>query len=209
VSQSRRILVASRNLAKAAEIAQILAEEGLSLPVATLADFPEVKLPAETGASFATNAAAKAQHAARATGLAAIADDSGLEVEALGGEPGLRSARYAGTGASDEDRYRKVLALLAGVPDDRRRARFRCAAAYAEPASDALVAEGTCEGRIAREPAGSGGFGYDPIFIPEGYQVTMAQLVPTEKHRISHRGRAFRLLAKMMREHLAGAGGVD
>ena len=199
MSRPQRVVVASRNRAKAAEIARILADAGLGLEVVSLADFPHVMLPPETDASFAANAAAKARQAADATGLPAIADDSGLEVDALSGEPGVRSARYAGEGASDEARYRKVLALLAQVPEGQRGARFRCAAAYAEPGGDALVAKGTCEGRIAREPAGSGGFGYDPIFIPEGYQITMAQLTPAQKHAISHRGRAFRLLAKVLR----------
>jgi XTP/dITP diphosphohydrolase len=199
VSRPQRVVVASRNRAKAAEIARILADAGLGLEVVSLADFPHVMLPAETDASFAANAAAKARQAADATGLPAIADDSGLEVDALSGEPGVRSARYAGEGASDEERYRKVLALLARVPDEQRGARFRCAAAYAEPGGEVMLAEGTCPGRIAREPAGSGGFGYDPIFIPEGYQITMAQLTPAQKHAISHRGRAFRLLAKLLR----------
>lgn len=203
MSGSPRLVVASRNPGKAREMAQILAEEGLALEVLTLADFPEVALPPEVGATFASNAAAKARHAARATGLPAIADDSGLEVEALGGEPGVRSARSAGEDASDEDRCRKLLNLMAQVPDHKRRARFRCAAAYAEPGGEVMLAEGACQGRIAREPAGQGGFGYDPLFIPDGYSLTMAQLKPAQKHAISHRGRALRLLAHMIRDHLA------
>lgn len=204
MNQPRRLVVASRNRAKAAEIAQILAEEGLGFKIISLADLPEVVLPTETGGTFAANAVEKAKAAARATGLPAIADDSGLEVDALGGEPGIRSARYAGEQAGDADRYRKVLGLMAEVPDGRRGARFRCAAAYAEPEGEVLLAEGTCEGRIAQRPAGAGGFGYDPIFIPEGYEITMAQLTPTQKHRISHRGRALRLLANLIRERLGG-----
>lgn len=204
MNQPRRLVVASRNRAKAAEIAQILAEEGLGFKIISLADLPEVVLPTETGETFAANAVEKAKAAARATGLPAIADDSGLEVDALGGEPGIRSARYAGEQAGDADRYRKVLGLMAEVPDGRRGARFRCAAAYAEPEGKVLLAEGACEGRIAQRPAGAGGFGYDPIFIPEGCDVTMAQLTPTHKHRISHRGRALRLLANLIRERLGG-----
>jgi XTP/dITP diphosphohydrolase len=198
-SAGGRLLVASLNRAKAREIARILRDEKLDFEVLSLADFPEVTLPPETGATFAENALAKAKHAARATGLPAVADDSGLEVEALRGEPGIRSARFAGEGASDEERFRKVLDLMEDVPDDRRRARFRCAAAFATPEGDELLAEGVCEGRIARSAAGTGGFGYDPIFIPEGYQCTMAQLTAEQKHAISHRGRALRRLATLLR----------
>jgi len=206
VSSPPRLVVASHNPPKVREIAEILAQEGLSFQVVSLADFPDVVLPPEAGATFASNAAAKARQVARATGLPAIADDSGLEVEALGGEPGVRSARYAGEEASDEDRYRKVLDLMADIPTHKRRARFRCAAAYAEPDGEVMLAEGTCPGRVARQPAGTGGFGYDPIFIPDGYSITMAQLTPDQKHALSHRGRAFRLLAQMIREHLAARG---
>jgi len=200
VSEGRRLVVASLNRDKAREIQQILSDENLGFEVVSLADFPEVALPPEVGTTFAENAAAKAQHAAAATGLPAIADDSGLEIDALDGRPGVLSARFAGPEASDEDRYAKVLGLMQEVPDDRRRARFRCAAAYSEPEGEALLVEGVCPGRIARRPAGSGGFGYDPIFIPQGHRVTMAQLKPDQKHAISHRGRALRLLARLLRE---------
>ncbi len=195
----KRLVVASRNRAKAREIARILCDEELDFGVVSLADFPELCLPPETGATFAANAVAKARHVAEATGLSAIADDSGLEVDALGGEPGIRSARFSGEGATDEDRYRKVLCLMEDVPDDRRRARFQCAAAFAAAEGDELLAEGVCEGRIAREAAGAGGFGYDPIFVPDGHECTMAQLTAEEKHAISHRGRALRRLAKLLR----------
>ena len=194
-----RLLVATQNRAKAAEIADMLRSEDLDLEVVSLADHPDVALPPETGRTFGENALAKAKAAAAATGIPAVADDSGLEVDALGGEPGVMSARYSGADAGDEDRYRKVLGLMEDVPDERRTARFRCAAAYAAPEGETLLAEGTVEGRIAREPAGSGGFGYDPIFIPDGETRTMAQLTPGEKHSISHRGRAFRALAKLIR----------
>jgi XTP/dITP diphosphohydrolase len=206
VSQTHRLVVASLNRAKAREIARILREEGLGLQVVSLADFPGANLPEECGASFAENAVAKAEHAARATELPAVADDSGLEVEALGGEPGILSARYVGKGASDAERCRKVLDLMREVPEGRRQARFRCAAAFATPEGEVLVADGTCEGRIVREPAGGGGFGYDPIFVPDGYGVTMAELTPEQKDGISHRGRALRELAKMMRAWLLGGG---
>ncbi len=199
-SSRSRLVVASHNRAKAMEIAAILRAKGLDIQVVSLAEFPWITLPEETGLTFAENAVTKARHAAAATGLPAVADDSGLEVDALGGEPGVLSARYAGAGASDEDRYRKVLALLKDIPDARLTARFRCAAAFARPDGETLLAEGTVQGRIAREPEGSGGFGYDPIFIADGETRTMAQLSPEEKHAISHRGRAFRALARMIRE---------
>lgn len=194
-----RLVVASLNRAKAREIARILRDEELEFEVVSLADFPELSLPPETGSTFAANAVAKARHVAERTGLAAIADDSGLEVDALGGEPGIRSARFAGEGATDQDRSCKVLCLMGDVPDDRRRARFRCAAAFAAPEGDELLAEGVCEGRIAVEAAGTGGFGYDPIFVPDGHECTMAQLTAEEKHAISHRGRALRRLAELLR----------
>lgn len=206
MSRRPRLVVASLNPAKANEIADILAGEGLDYEVVSLADFPGVALPPERGATFAANAAAKARFAARATGLPAVADDSGIEVEALGGEPGVRSARYAGEGADDEERWRKLLARMADLPSHRRRARFRCAAAYAEPEGEVVLAEGACPGRIAQEPAGRGGFGYDPVFIPDGYSLTMAQLTPAQKHAISHRGRALRLLARLIRERASEAG---
>lgn len=195
-----RLVVASFNRAKAVEVAEILAAEGLDFTVAPLSDFPGVVLPPETGDTFAINALAKARAAALGTRLPAVADDSGLEIDALGGQPGIMSARFAGEAASDEDRYRKVLALLASVPEEQRAARFRCAAAFVDPHGLELLAEGTVEGRIARAPAGSGGFGYDPIFLPEGRSITMAQLTAQEKHAISHRGRAFRALARLIRE---------
>jgi len=205
VTRRPRLVVASLNRAKAAEIARILSDEGVDFEVLSLADFPEAELPPETGETFAENALAKVRHAAAALGIAAAADDSGLEVEALDGAPGVLSARYAGKAASDEDRYRKLLAELRDAPHSRRAARFYCAAAYATPEGQVLLAEGTCEGTIAREPSGSGGFGYDPIFIPEGEERTMAQLTSAEKHAISHRGRAFRKLAKLIRAQLGTA----
>jgi len=206
VTRRPRLVIASLNRAKAAEIARILSDEGIDFEVLSLADFPQVELPPETGETFAENALEKARHTAATLEMAAAADDSGLEVEALDGAPGVLSARYAGEAASDEDRYRKLLAEMLEVPRDRRAARFHCAAAYATPDGEVLLAEGTCEGTIARKPAGSEGFGYDPIFIPEGAERTMAQLTPAEKHAISHRGRAFRKLAKLIREQLSAAG---
>jgi len=197
-----RVVLASQNRAKAAEIASVLAEAGLRAEVLSLAEFPQVVLPPETADTFEENSLAKARHVASAIDMPSIADDSGLEVDALHGRPGVMSARYAGEGASDADRNTKLLAELRRVAPEPRSARFRCAAAYAEPDGFTLLAEGTCEGRIAESPRGEGGFGYDPIFVPEGENRTMAELTPAEKDAISHRGKAFRRLAEMLRERL-------
>ncbi len=167
-----------------------------------LGDWPgEIVLPqelglaldvAETGATFAEIAAQKARAYARAAGMPALADDSGLEVDALGGAPGIHTARFAGPGASDEDRYRKLLAELGDTPPEERTARFRCAVAIAHPDGRTAIAEGTCEGRIAFEPRGEHGFGYDPVFLLPERQQTMAELPSEVKNRISHRARALR-----------------
>ena len=146
----------------------------------------------ETGQTFAENAAQKARAYARAAGMPALADDSGLEVDALGGAPGIRSARYAGPGASDEDRVRKLLVELEGVPLAQRTARFRCAVAIARPDGRVSITDGICEGRIAFAPRGENGFGYDPVFVVSGRGVTMAELPAEVKNQISHRARALR-----------------
>ena len=163
-----------------------------------------VELPPEEGETFAENALGKARAAAAATGRTAIADDSGIEAAALGGRPGVRSARFAGEGASDERNLRKLLAEVEGQPD--RRVAYVCAIALVSPDGAERVFEGRCEGTLAEVPRGGGGFGYDPAFVPDdtgpGDERTMAELSPDEKHAISHRGRAARALA----EHLAEAG---
>ena len=202
-----RLVVASLNEAKRREIAAVLAGEGLEAELLSLLSLPTIVLPAETGATFVENALIKAKGVAcvPAINLPTIADDSGLEVDALGGEPGIRSARYLGPLATDEERCLRVLELMRDVPGDRRTTRFRCAAAFATPEGDTLLAEGTCEGAIAIAPAGGGGFGYDPIFVPSGYSVTTAQLTPAEKNAISHRGKAFRALARLIRGKWSGA----
>mgnify|MGYP005838338991 CR=1 FL=1 len=183
-----RLLVATRNRGKLREYQALLAD----LPVewATLQDVGLDLEVAETGATFAENARLKATAYAQASGLLTLADDSGLEVDALEGAPGVHSARYAGAGATDADRCRKLLAALGDTPPERRTARFRCVVAIAAPDGVVHTAEGVCEGRIAFAPRGENGFGYDPIFILAGRNLTMAQLSTAEKNVISHRGRA-------------------
>jgi XTP/dITP diphosphohydrolase len=180
------LVLASRNAHKLRELGPLLApHELVPLP-------PEVELPPETGDSFADNAALKARAAARATGRAALADDSGIEAAALGGAPGVRSARFAGEDASDEENLEKLLREVPAGGD--RRVAYACVLAYATPAGELRLFEGRCEGELAHEPRGSGGFGYDPAFVPAdtGDGRTMAELAPDEKDAISHRGRAAR-----------------
>ena len=186
-----KVVIASHNRGKLAEISQILASSGIEL--AGLDDFDPYPEPEETGNTFLDNAMIKAAAASEATGCPALADDSGLEVDALGGAPGVRSARYGGDGLSDAGRYTKLLEELAGVPEGKRTARFRCVMVlYPAPGSesDALVTEGVLEGRIALEPSGDNGFGYDPVFFVPGSGRTAAQMEPAEKNAISHRYRA-------------------
>jgi XTP/dITP diphosphohydrolase len=195
-----RLLLASGNPGKLRELRAIL--HGLPVQLVGLADVgagepPEV---AETGATFLENALEKARAYATWSGLAAVADDSGLEVDALGGAPGVRSARYSGEGAGDRANLDKLLAELAGVPPERRTARFRCAAvlvdrAWRPPAGWVeWHAEGAWEGRLLEAPRGTGGFGYDPVFVPEGWDRTSAEVDQATKDAASHRGRAFRAL---------------
>jgi XTP/dITP diphosphohydrolase len=150
----------------------------------------EINFPPETGETFAENATVKAVEAARQAGILAIADDSGLEVDALGGAPGVRSARYAGEPPSDERNRQKLLAALANIPTEDRGARFRCVVALASPAGDVRIAEGVCDGAIARAARGTNGFGYDPIFLLASGR-TMAELSSEEKNQISHRAQAY------------------
>ena len=186
------VVLATRNKGKLAELAALLRDFGVE--VKGLDDFPEVGEIEETGADFAENALIKAQAVSRATGLPAVADDSGLEVDALGGAPGIYSARYAGAGATDAKNNRKLLEALAGVEDVRRTARFRCALAACSPGGNMIQAQGAWEGRILREPAGDNGFGYDPLFFDPEVGLTAAQMEPGVKSGRSHRGRAMRAL---------------
>lgn len=183
-----RILVATRNPGKLREFEEALAPEGIEIVgLDALADAPIVR---ETGSSFDENARIKAEACSARTDLPVLADDSGLEVDALGGEPGVRSARYGGEGLDDAGRCRLVIDKLAGVPRERRRARFRCALALARGGRTIADFEGTVEGFILEEPRGENGFGYDPIFFHEGAGRTFAELSRAEKRALSHRGRA-------------------
>ena len=194
-----QVVLASRNPGKAEELRRILADCGLPVEVLgaeVFADLPDIP---ETGASFAENSKIKAEAVARHTGLIAIADDSGLAVDALNGMPGILSARWAGKAASDQRNLDLVLEQVADVSDDRRGAAFCCAASAARigPADNAsfLVSEAEIRGRLLRERRGDHGFGYDPIFLPDGYDLTTAQMSSEAKDRISHRGQALSALA--------------
>jgi XTP/dITP diphosphohydrolase len=195
-----KLLVATNNPGKVREYEALLTGLPLTLtyPAQEGVDI-EVE---ETGSTFAENARLKAAAYARASGLLTLADDSGLEVDALGGEPGTRSARFAGQGASDEDRYRLLLGKLEEVPWKRRTARFRCVIAIATPQGEVRTADGTCEGVIAFEPKGEHGFGYDPVFYMPEHGRTMAELEPEVKNRISHRARAAEGARRILQELL-------
>jgi XTP/dITP diphosphohydrolase len=193
-----KLLIATHNTGKKAEYAGLL--QGLDLELITLAELEVGLVIAEDGATFAQNALLKARGYAAATGLLTLADDSGLEVDALGGAPGVHTARYGGEGLSDEERYWLLLQNLKGVPDERRGARFRCVIALAWPNGHTELAEGNCEGRIAHEPRGEGGFGYDPIFYLPEFGCAMAELPAEVKNRISHRARAAMVAREILRQ---------
>ena len=193
----RRIVVATGNQGKAREIGRILAH----FEVASLADYPAVDFPDEGGDYF-ENARAKAIAAARAIGVVCVADDSGLEVEALDGAPGAYSARYGGAGLDDRGRLEALLSALESFPEPRA-ARFFCAAAVATPDGRSEVAQGVCAGELRMSASGEGGFGYDPIFQPEGLDRVMAELDRDEKDAISHRGQAFKALESRIERMLS------
>ncbi|WP_438386918.1 RdgB/HAM1 family non-canonical purine NTP pyrophosphatase [Actinopolyspora saharensis] len=199
-----RLLLATRNSKKLVELRRILADAGVAgVEVVGLDDVPEFPEAPETGATFEENALAKAADAARASGLPAVADDSGLSVDALNGMPGVLSARWAGRHGDDQANLDLVLAQLGDVPDERRGAAFVAAAALVTPDGAETVVRGSWPGRIVREPRGTNGFGYDPIFVPEGESRTSAELSSAEKDAGSHRGRALRELLPHLRA-LAG-----
>jgi XTP/dITP diphosphohydrolase len=192
-----RAVLASSNPGKLRELEALLEPLGLMLMAQSALGIPPA---AETGSTFLENALLKARHAARLAGMAALADDSGIEVDALGGGPGVHSARYAGEHASDRENLEKLLAALEGLPPERRTARYRCVIVYVRDASDRepVVGEGTWEGRILSVPRGSGGFGYDPVFQPAGGERSAAELEPAEKNAVSHRALALQDLRRSL-----------
>jgi XTP/dITP diphosphohydrolase len=195
----KKLVLASHNENKVEELTLFLS--GLNLEVLTLRHFPSVPQVAEDGSTFQQNALKKAKAIYQVTKIPALADDSGLEVFFLNGRPGVRSARYAGDDAKDEQNNEKLLGEMLGVPPRRRRAQFRAVLALVGNGFEDLT-EGICMGNLAEGPSGTNGFGYDPIFIPDDFSRTYAELSPDEKNRISHRGRAFRALKEILRGRL-------
>jgi XTP/dITP diphosphohydrolase len=195
-----RLVLATRNRAKLAELRRILAEADLGHDLVGVDSFPDVPEVAETGVSFAENALLKARAVCAATGLRSIADDSGLCVDVLNGMPGIFSARWAGIHGDDAANLTLLLAQLKEVPDELRTACFTCAAALATPDGGETVVEGRLAGRLLRQGRGGNGFGYDPIFVPDGHDRTTAEMSADEKDAISHRGIAFRELAARLAE---------
>jgi XTP/dITP diphosphohydrolase len=195
----KRVVLASSNAGKLREMSALLAPLGLELVTQSSLG---VHSPPETGTTFIENALIKARHAARVAQLPAISDDSGIEVEALGGRPGVYSARFAGDNASDQDNLHKLLAELHDVHAEFRQARYHCVIVFVRTANDPepVMAHGTWEGQVTTEPRGAGGFGYDPIFQPAGLHSTAAQLSPEEKNKISHRAHALLALVAELRE---------
>ncbi|MDP9341931.1 MAG: RdgB/HAM1 family non-canonical purine NTP pyrophosphatase [Actinomycetota bacterium] len=191
------IALATRNPGKIREIRTICADWPVRWLTAGGDDrpWPDLEEPGET---YAENALAKARTVVEALGVPALADDSGIEVDALGGGPGPRSARFAGEHATEQQNLDKLIEALAGVPPQQRTARYRCVAVLARPGGSEVRAEGVCEGTLITEPRGTGGFGYDPIFLPAGFERTMAELSLEEKDRISHRGKALRALGRIL-----------
>jgi XTP/dITP diphosphohydrolase len=191
-----RVVLATNNAKKLAEFRRVLAAEGIE--VLGLAEVPAYPEPAETETTFEGNALLKARACVAATGLPALADDSGLAVEALNGMPGVRSARWAGPAASDADNLDLLVRQLTDVPAERRGARFVCALALALPGGETEIVRGEVVGRLTEEPRGTNGFGYDPIFVPDGEVRTTAEMDPAEKDAVSHRGRAIRAMVPVL-----------
>jgi XTP/dITP diphosphohydrolase len=194
------LLIATRNLGKVREVQSLLG--ALPLQLRSLAEFPATGEVEETGATFAENAAIKARAYAAQTGCWTLADDSGLEVEALNGAPGVFSARYGGTEATDAERIELLLKALSRTGDQARRARFVSVIAIADHSTNLLeLFTGTCEGRISHEARGNGGFGYDPVFVPRGYEQSFGELPPEVKQQISHRARALQAALPFLLNH--------
>ena len=196
-----KLLVATHNKGKLQNFADMLAD--LNIEWLSLDDVGVTQDVEETGTTFRANGLLKARAYAAETGLLTLADDSGLEVDALDGAPGVYTARYGGEGLTAVQRYQKLLDAIQQVPTPKRTARFRCVIVLANPAGEILgESEGVCEGQIALKPAGEGGFGYDPVFYVPHLGKTMAQLLPAEKHKISHRGRAVQAIVPLLRQLL-------
>jgi XTP/dITP diphosphohydrolase len=191
------LVLATRNEGKADELSRLLA--GAVHRMENLGKYPQIVLPPEDGSTYRDIAMAKALAVYRATGVPALGDDSGLEVDALGGSPGLHSARFAGEQATDEENNALLLRRLAGVAPERRTARFRCALALVRGVDDVIEVEGVCEGTILDSSRGSQGFGYDPLFLPDGENRTFAELPASRKDSLSHRGRAAAVLSRVLR----------
>jgi XTP/dITP diphosphohydrolase len=200
---STRLVLATRNAGKLAELQRLLAGAVPGVTVVGLRDVPEYPEAPETGATFAENALLKAREAVRYTGLPAVADDSGITVDALNGMPGILSARWSGRHGDDDANTALLLAQIADVPDERRGAAFVCAAALVTPEGHEEVLERQWRGRVVREPRGGNGFGYDPVFVPDGLELTSAELAPAEKDARSHRAQAFAALVPVVAEALA------
>ena len=201
---STRLLLATRNAGKLAELQRLLASAVPGVEVLGLRDVPEYPEAPETGATFEENALLKAREAVRYTGLPAVADDSGLTVDALNGMPGIFSARWSGRHGDDEANTALLLGQLTDVPDERRGGAFVCAAALVTPEGSEHVLRAEWRGAVIREKRGSNGFGYDPVFVPAGGQLTAAELEPAEKDAVSHRGQAFTALLPVIGEVLGG-----
>jgi XTP/dITP diphosphohydrolase len=197
-----KLLLATRNAGKLAELQRLLESAVPGIEVIGLRDVPEYPEAPETGATFEENALLKAREAVRYTGLAAVADDSGMTVDALNGMPGVLSARWSGRHGDDDANMSLLLGQIADVPDERRGAAFVCAAALVTPDGTERVLERQWRGSVVREKRGSNGFGYDPVFVPQGLDVTAAELSPDEKDTRSHRGQAFAALVPVLAEVL-------
>ncbi|MFJ6700725.1 RdgB/HAM1 family non-canonical purine NTP pyrophosphatase [Streptomyces sp. NPDC091272] len=197
-----RLILATRNAGKITELRTILADADLPYDLIGTDAYPEIPDVKETGVTFSENALLKAHAMAQATGLPAVADDSGLAVDVLHGAPGIFSARWSGTHGEDRANLDLLLAQLADIGPEHRAAHFVCAAALALPDGTERVVFGTMPGTLRTAPAGTNGFGYDPILQPEGYDITCAELTPAQKNAISHRGKAFRALVPVLREVL-------
>ncbi len=199
-TEKTELILGTRNHGKIAEFRSLF--KGMQIRLLSFYDFPDVAPVVEDGKTFQQNASKKAKAIAKATGRVAVSDDSGLEVDSLDSVPGVYSARFAGEKATDRDNARKVLRMLDGVAWDERTARFVCVICAATPRGKIVSAEGSCRGKISFEMRGSHGFGYDPIFIPDGYQMTMAEMEPELKNRISHRADAMKKFRKILKGFL-------